>query len=295
MLLESLLIFGAVYFPALEEKLLEAITPPVLISENNIVVSVIERVDNGFSVKTPCGKNAFLSGGEYISEVDIVIDPGHGGKDPGATGREIFEKDLTLQISKELKSALENIGYSVLLTREGDYYIGLYERNRLANKLEAKLFLSIHFNSTPNTINSETPGLEVYYQYENKESIRLSGLIWEEVYHTLSEADIIWSSNKDAGVKYKLLASGADFFGVLRNVNDDVSSALIEVGFLTNPLEEELYQNVIEREKITQSFVRAIERFIKSTDDVGSGFVEPIDPTPRIFGTGVVICEDPVL
>ena len=82
----------------------------------------------------------------------IVIDPGHGGKDPGALGkRKLKEKDLTLKIARLVKKELgKRLKSSVLLTRDRDVYIPLDERTAIANSKEADLFVSIHVNSSPN-------------------------------------------------------------------------------------------------------------------------------------------------
>ncbi len=81
----------------------------------------------------------------------IVIDPGHGGKDPGAVGRlAIREKDITLDVARRLKARLEGRrGYEVILTRETDTYLSLRERVAFANERKADLFISIHVNYLP--------------------------------------------------------------------------------------------------------------------------------------------------
>ena len=79
----------------------------------------------------------------------IMIDPGHGGKDPGAVGNGLQEKELTLDIAKRIKRILETeyTGVQVRLTRETDTYLDLSERARMANQWGADLFLSIHINA----------------------------------------------------------------------------------------------------------------------------------------------------
>jgi len=76
----------------------------------------------------------------------IVIDPGHGGKDPGATNNafKIQEKDYALRISRRLKNLLEERGFKVSMTRYSDEYIGLRERSQRANRMGADLFISVH-------------------------------------------------------------------------------------------------------------------------------------------------------
>ncbi|HEX9699041.1 MAG TPA: N-acetylmuramoyl-L-alanine amidase [Acidobacteriota bacterium] len=91
----------------------------------------------------------------------VVIDPGHGGTDPGAIGRTgATEKQLTLELSKMLAGRLRAAGYEVLLTREDDRTISLQERTDFANRVDADLFLSVHINSARNR---NLRGFETYY------------------------------------------------------------------------------------------------------------------------------------
>ena len=91
----------------------------------------------------------------------IVIDPGHGGRDPGAVGRRYQEKVLTLQVAQRLKTRLENeLGVKVLLTRDNDVAVPLQDRTSFANKNNADLFISLHCNAS----SSRSPnGIEVFF------------------------------------------------------------------------------------------------------------------------------------
>lgn len=77
----------------------------------------------------------------------IVIDPGHGGKDPGASGKKSQEKDIVLAVAKILKKKLEKKGFNVKLTRNKDTFIELGQRSTLANQWDGDLFLSLHCNA----------------------------------------------------------------------------------------------------------------------------------------------------
>lgn len=92
----------------------------------------------------------------------IVIDPGHGGKDPGAIGAGgIMEKDLVLSIAKKLAVKLKNeLGIQVVLTRKDDRFVPLEDRTYMANAEDADLFISLHMNASPN---AEARGIETYY------------------------------------------------------------------------------------------------------------------------------------
>ena len=93
----------------------------------------------------------------------IVIDPGHGGEDLGAAGPgETLEKDVALQISLQLRDAIEATlpGVRVILTRTADSYPTLEERTHVANSVDADLFISLHLNSAPNVL---AEGIETFY------------------------------------------------------------------------------------------------------------------------------------
>jgi N-acetylmuramoyl-L-alanine amidase len=91
----------------------------------------------------------------------IVVDPGHGGEDPGARSRSgLDEKDITLDIALRLRGLLVAAGFEVVMTRERDAFVSLRDRVRLANRAEGDLFLSIHVNSIPQPLRR---GVETYY------------------------------------------------------------------------------------------------------------------------------------
>ncbi len=92
----------------------------------------------------------------------IVLDPGHGGKDPGAVGvGGVAEKDIVLSVAKKLARKLKaELGVQVVLTRHDDHFVPLEDRTALANSEDADLFISLHVNASPN---SEARGIETYY------------------------------------------------------------------------------------------------------------------------------------
>jgi N-acetylmuramoyl-L-alanine amidase len=98
------------------------------------------------------------------SKKTIVIDPGHGGKDSGATGNGYMEKNIVLQIGTQLSEKLRSMGYTVYMTRSNDTFIELKDRTKFANDKQADLFISIHANSIPKTTDpSAAQGLETYF------------------------------------------------------------------------------------------------------------------------------------
>jgi N-acetylmuramoyl-L-alanine amidase len=92
----------------------------------------------------------------------IVLDPGHGGKDPGAIGAGgLAEKDIALSIAKKLAVKLKNeMGIQVVLTRKDDRFVAVEDRTAMANAENADLFISLHVNASPN---AEARGIETYY------------------------------------------------------------------------------------------------------------------------------------
>lgn len=113
-----------------------------------------------------------LQANPYSGDVGLVIiDPGHGGRDPGAVSGTLLEKDLTLSISRKLASELEDRGFSVMLTRDDDSYLELQERCDAANGADFELedypvFISIHINSSTN---SSASGFEVYVRQSGRD------------------------------------------------------------------------------------------------------------------------------
>lgn len=99
----------------------------------------------------------------------IVIDPGHGGKDPGAVGANLTEARINLIAAKELRKKLEGLGFNVYMTRESDKYVGLYNRPQIANDLNADAFISIHANAATNT---KASGIENLYYPEEGYSLK---------------------------------------------------------------------------------------------------------------------------
>ena len=170
----------------------------------------------------------------------IVIDPGHGGKDPGAQNRtlKLDEKDLTLKVARQLERLLEKKGYRVYLVRKDDRYITLEDRGRFARKKNADLFISIHFNSSENTGAS---GVETYaYTLVNHPSTNRSQAdSSDRIFHRANRNDsrnvlfayylqqqlVSKTKEKDRGVKRAR-------FTVIEELS--CPGALVELGFISN-------------------------------------------------------------
>ncbi|MFW6265048.1 MAG: N-acetylmuramoyl-L-alanine amidase family protein [Bacillota bacterium] len=150
----------------------------------------------------------------------IVIDPGHGGKDPGAVGENIQEKEVVLDISKMLKEELEEAGLTVLMTRDYDNFISLEKRAKYANAADADYFISIH-NNAVSDINAN--GIETYHHPNSVEGQKIAEQVQDRMVRLLKR--------RDRGLKTAK-------FAVLKNTQ--MPAILAEVGFISNPEEQEL-------------------------------------------------------
>ena len=120
------------------------------------------------------GKSFSITSNNHVSkQLIVVIDPGHGGKDPGAVNKSIREKDVVLGIGLKLgKMINENYpDVKVVFTRNTDIFVPLIERSRIANKIKADLFISLHANfcATPSTRGTETFTLGLHRSNDNLE------------------------------------------------------------------------------------------------------------------------------
>ncbi|MCH2156854.1 MAG: N-acetylmuramoyl-L-alanine amidase [Opitutales bacterium] len=185
----------------------------------------------------------------------IVIDPGHGGKDHGAINNSmgINEKILTLKVAKRLEKQLEALGYQVLLTRESDRYLSLKDRAAFANRANADLFISIHFNAVSS---QSVHGIETFVMTpEGQPSSSTSRSRSSDGRSYIGNRNNTWNLQAASLLQRSLidaLPHEADRgvkrarFQVLREVK--VPGLLLELGFLTHPatarkLKSEAYIN----------------------------------------------------
>jgi len=180
----------------------------------------------------------------------IVIDAGHGGKDPGALSILGFkEKEVNLSIALKLENALRQKGYNVIMTRNTDTYVDLYERPKIANNVKADLFISIHCNSTLlNSVN----GLELLYCPATESSYKTV----DQYPFAKSIHDSIVSST---GINSRGIKKRSDLV-VLRLTN--MPAVLIETAFLTNPDDaQKLIQDSFQQ-KVVQGIVNGVEQYM---------------------------------
>jgi N-acetylmuramoyl-L-alanine amidase len=269
--------------------------PLALVSPTGIVVPILEIGEGGYLVQTPCQAQTTLVFGTPLYQVDIVLDPGHGGDvETGAVGPNgLVEKDLNLRLSKAAARKLEDRGVTVALTRTSDYRIPLITRAQIADTLEARALISVHHNA-PVLSDSTQPGTEVFYQTDSPESARLGGLIQEEVVDALSQfTEVKWVRASDAGVVGVLKPDGTESYGMIRR--PQTTAVLAELGYLANRSEAEFFATDEYIDVAAQALATAVERFL-DPDETGA---EP-NAVNRTFtptgGTGGVSnCVDPAL
>lgn len=270
------------------------------------VAMAVDATQGGWAhVLSPCENRLWVrtADGHITKTADIVIDPGHGGPEPGAVGPGgLTERELNLAVARMTVDALAADGVIAVLARTGDYRQSLAARVAVATALEPKAFVSLHHNAAPDA-KWPGPGSETYYQSGKSvppakaaESKRLAGLIYEEVVTALSAFSADWVADRDAGAKYRLGDSGDDYYGILRrSAAGGVVATLIELAFLSNPSEEALLRREDVRRAEAVAVARGIVRWLR-TPDPGSGFVVPYPRTePAGGGGGTAGCVDPLM
>lgn len=177
----------------------------------------------------------------------IVIDPGHGGSDPGAVGFGVKEKDLTWKYSLSLKWFLEKLGYQVILTRWGDVFVPLGVRPQIAKGKDA--FVSIHFNAG----DERARGLEVWYHDDDPKGKKFAEIVESDMRKVATSRGV-----KRDTARYR---TG---FCVLRLCSQwGIPAILVEVGFITNYEENKILQTDNERQRLMQTLASAIDEFMK--------------------------------
>jgi len=221
----------------------------------------------------------------------IVIDPGHGGVDPGATGVSgIYEKHITLAVARELKTALEKSGrYRVHLTRDRDIFIRLRDRVAIARQYGADLFISLHADAVQNP---SIRGLSIYTLSQNASDNEAQSLAEKEnkadliagidlSHETPDVAGILIdlaqreTMNRSAGFATEMVDEVGQEFDLLDNTHrfagfavlkaPDLPSVLVEMGYLSNEYEEKQLRQPTYRARLAKSIARAIDRYFPSS------------------------------
>ena len=219
----------------------------------------------------------------------IVIDPGHGGVDPGTEGPDgTYEKDVVLAYARELRSRLLQTGqYRVLMTRNDDEIVMLRKRFDIARKAGASMFISLHADSAPEP---SVRGLSIYTVSEQASDNEAAALAAREnkadvltginlsdereevagILISLAERD---TKNRSATLADLLVTSLDDKVNLLSNTHrfagfavlkaPDIPSVLIEIGFLSHPKEERLINSKAYRDKVTSGITDGVNAYFR--------------------------------
>lgn len=179
-------------------------------------------------------------------KVTIVIDPGHGGSNIGASARGVGEKTFTFRLASLLKSELEaNGSFNVYLTRSGDYDLELYERAEVANNYNADLLLSLHFDGNPSSsVNGVTTYTSIFDAYASvslaksiAQNISAStGLANNGVRRRADSEGYFWNSEKQWDCQDSSLGILSDYYGIPTwAAKFGMRSIIVEHGYFSNP------------------------------------------------------------
>lgn len=266
-------------------------------------MSVIQRTSEKVVVRISLGKELSASeqqsGNNSSSEPStdwslstIVIDPGHGGKDPGAIGiGDVQEKAITLSVAKKLRDELKKSmpGVNIVMTRENDSFVEIYKRGEIANKKKGKLFISIHCNSMPEKPHPAT-GFECWILRPGKSddaarvASRENNAIQYESnrkkYDTLdAEIAILGSLAQSASARYSeqlaanirsamkrktpLADRGIHQAGFYVLVGASMPAVLLELGYLSNQKDVKTLKSTSGQQKMAKALAEGIKNFEK--------------------------------
>jgi len=218
----------------------------------------------------------------------IVVDPGHGGKDPGATGSKgTKEKNIVLQVAKRLKPLLEQrLKVRVVLTRDKDKFVPLSERGNIANSVGGKLFVSLHCNAARDR---KAHGIETYFLAPARRERALEVALTENSVIRYEETTAQYPDLTDEGYILTVMAQshflkeseylasvvqtetarvlnlpdrGVDQAGFYVLIGASMPAILFEMGFISNKKEEALLRSARFQQELAEALFRSIEAFV---------------------------------
>ena len=237
----------------------------------------------------------------HYRKVVVVIDPGHGGKDPGATGPGgIHEKNVVLAISKDLRRDIDRQpGMIAKLTRKGDYYLTLRQRLRIARRDKADIFIAIHADAFPNRHAQGASVFALSLRGASSEAARwlaekenaselLGGVNLDDKSYTLRSVLLDLSQTATISSSIHL---GSDVLRELKHYtilhhskveqaafvvlkSPDIPSILIETGFLTNPVEERRLSNRRYQHRLAHAITEGVRDYFKQKPIPGTWFAK---------------------
>lgn len=274
---------------------------------NSSQISVVEK-------KQPFKKSPYMisrSPSKSLRDVVVIIDPGHGGKDPGAIGPSKHrEKAVVLAIAKKLKQIIdEQPGMKAVLTRNGDYYIGLRQRLDIARDNDGDLFISIHADAFKNRQSNGASVFALSQTGATSEAARW--LAEKENYSELGGVDLSELDDQNGVIRSVLIdLSQTATIGaslrvgeqVLHAIDDitrlhhrdveqarfvvlkspDIPSILVETGFISNPREEKNLTSPWYQKKLAESIFRGVKQYFFEYPPHGT-LVESMSTTNRHF------------
>ena len=237
------------------------------VDENGVYVTGTHKIDGQ--------THQFQSNGKWIGETSvsrgfekgkynniIFLDPGHGGKDPGASYYNITEKELNMQVYQKLRKELEGLGYTVLTSRDSDVYVDFVtERSKMVNKTDSDIFISIHFNATGNPASNRV-GIQTYSYEEADDYPSKINPYWHNHPDRISEsnrlaADIHSSLLAETGAKDAGLLRSS--FAVLRET--DKPAVLLELGYIDNFNENQQVRSDAYQNRLVAGIVKGIQKY----------------------------------
>jgi N-acetylmuramoyl-L-alanine amidase len=249
-------------------------------------------------------------------DVIVVIDPGHGGEDPGAIakGGGLYEKNITLAIGRKLQAQINGMkGYKAELTRSGDYFIPLRKRTEIARKKGADLFVSIHADAAPN---SSASGVSVFAlsqrgatsetarwladtenssdliggvgtALDNKDQMLAGVLLDLSMTSTLSSSlDVGSKVLSSVGQQTKLLHRRVEQAAFVVLKSPDIPSILVETGFISNPSESAKLASTSHQELLARQIRNGISTFFQQSPPPGTYLAWLRDQKAQQLATG---------
>jgi N-acetylmuramoyl-L-alanine amidase len=190
----------------------------------------------------------------------VVVDPGHGGSDEGASGHNLKEKIVTLELAHRLISRLNTLGFTAILTREADEFVSLPQRVAIANAVPGAIFISLHCDFSDN---AAAHGIEIYRCDAKSEGTNIRVTMSAGNAEAISDVENRLAQALGDSVAERLHGEGrglkiANFY-VVRNVN--FPAVLVECGFLSNPEDAKQLADQGYRERLAQALAAGIAAY----------------------------------
>lgn len=205
----------------------------------------------------------------------VVIDPGHGGYDPGATRKGIMEKQINLEVSQEIKKILKENNVEVILTREGDYNLaipGLHKKEakrydfdkriELAKTFGADAMVSIHVNVS----RRKCTGPEAFYYKKSTQGKLLAECIQKELHQI-------------RGMNHRTVKTGSYYL----LTHTSMPCVIVETGFINNPEEREKLLDKKHQQALAKATSQGIVDYLKAKDNPPSGDLKVVDSLQSII------------